>query len=260
MMCVSPEKGCLPQGDLGLKLPEITTWSMASLFPPTSSCPGAVNFDTWATKLTEWAPKNTCWLPALAVSALLEGLLPHLGSQEANNLLQVWFSLDKPRCRDGFDQTIDSQGENSPCHLWKVTGQSMLEHFHRYCRHLCFPPSSFPFFTQSLLFSRQSIPKRTLHEIVLGALLFCLLSSNIKFIWNCISLSLLSFVIYLLCEFTHIIQSKGPEASLDCRRDSWHEKIKKSSLKASCLGLNAVFQVWSDQCRGTQDHDLLSFH
>lgn len=96
----------------------------------------------------------------------------HLRSHKANDVLQVWFFLGGPRSRDGFDQTVDSQGESCPFHPWDVTDQPMLKHLHRYCRHLCLPlpPSHFP----HRVFSSpdRMSPNYALSEGVLGTLLF----------------------------------------------------------------------------------------
>ena len=86
-----------------------------------------------------------------AVSVFLEDFLPHPASLEANRLLQTWLFLDGPRFRDGFDLTIDSQGEKCLYCPQEVPVQPMLEHFHRHRGHLCLPlPPSIPHTMSSL--------------------------------------------------------------------------------------------------------------
>lgn len=94
-----------------------------------------------------------------AVSVFLEDLLPHPASLEANRLLQMWLFLDGPRFRDGFDLTIDSQGEKclycprkSLSSLCLSTSTDIVDTY------AC--PFLPPFLTQCLLFARQDISKR----------------------------------------------------------------------------------------------------
>lgn len=42
----------------------------------------------------------------------------HLRSHKSNHVLPVRFFLSGPGSRDGFDHTVDSQGENCPFHPW----------------------------------------------------------------------------------------------------------------------------------------------